>query len=254
MDKPIIGVMPLWDEEKKSLWMLPGYMEGVIEAGGIPVMMPLTDDEYILEKLINSYDGFLFTGGQDVSPSIYNEEIKYDNVITCEKRDKMEEICLKLIMKKNKPILGICRGIQFINASLGGSLYQDLKTEHKSNICHTQQAPYDNPCHEVKILNDTPLYNSLGVNSIMVNSYHHQAINNLANDLEPMAISIDGLIEAVYMSNYSFLWAIQWHPEFSYKNDIYSKGIFKSFIESMKKKYVYYAKPLYTNIKNRNYK
>lgn len=72
--KPIVGVMPLWDEEKESLWMLPGYMKGIEEVGAVPVMLPLTKDVKILEQLANCCDGFLFTGGQDVDPELYNED------------------------------------------------------------------------------------------------------------------------------------------------------------------------------------
>jgi len=232
MKKPIIGVMPLWDEKKESIWMLPGYMDGITNAGGIPVILPLTCNKDDLEELVDACDGFLFTGGQDVSPNIYNEKTLYDSVKPYKKRDDMELIILDLILNKNKPILGICRGIQFINAALGGTLYQDLNTEHKSNELHVQKPPYDKPVHDVDLIIDSPLFDVLNKKSIRVNSYHHQAIKNISDKLKPMAISKDGLIEAVYMPNYKFLWAVQWHPEFSFKSDINSKKIFESFVKS----------------------
>lgn len=232
MKKAVIGVLALVDTSKKSYWMLPGYMKGIEQAGGIPVMLPLTDDKSMLTQLCDLCDGFLFTGGHDVSPYVYSEETRFNNVETFYMRDSMEGILLDLAIKKNKSVLGICRGIQFINAHLGGTLYQDLPQEIKSTINHHQSPPYDVPCHTVKIIDGTPLSKLLNVTTLGVNSYHHQAIKKLSDRLKPMAYSPDGLIEAVYMPSCKFVQAVQWHPEFSYKNDPASKRILKAFVES----------------------
>ena len=146
----------------------------------------------------------------------------------------MEKIVLEDAMKKNKPVLGICRGIQFINAFLGGTLYQDLPSQHSSDIEHHQTPPYDIPIHDVSIRKSTPLHDCLGADRISVNSYHHQAVKDVAPGLEVMAESEDGIVEAIYMPSYGFLWAVQWHPEFSYKKDVNSKKIFQAFVESLK--------------------
>lgn len=231
MKAPHIGIVPLVDEEKQSYWMLPGYMNGIIQEGGIPFMLPLTCDENMLTEIVMTIDGIVFPGGQDVSPALYNAQPIDQCGTPCRERDKMEILLLRLAMKRNIPILGICRGIQFINAALGGDLYQDLPGEHPSPIEHHQQAPYDMPVHSVTIKQATPLYKTLQKETIEVNSYHHQAIKTLAPNLEIMAKSSDGLIEAVYSPEHKFLWAIQWHPEFSYKSDLNSRKIFKTFIE-----------------------
>ena len=231
--KPIIGVMPLWDDEKDSIWMLPGYMDGIKLAGGLPVIFPFTEDENELEQLVCMCDGLLFTGGHDVSPVLYHEEPMDGLVYSCKKRDVMESIVLGKAIEKDKPVLGICRGIQFINVFLGGTLYQDIPTQFPSGIEHHQTAPYDKPAHDVSVVNGSPLHNCLGINSLHVNSYHHQAVNKLAPSLDAMAYSPDGLIEAVYMPGKKFLWAVQWHPEFSFGTDNNSKQIFKVFIEAI---------------------
>lgn len=230
--KPIIGVMPLWDNEKDSIWMLPGYLEGIKIAGGVPVIFPLCTEEQELGQLAELCDGYLFTGGQDVSPQIYNEE-PMEGVESCEVRDKMEAIVLKKAMSADKPILGICRGIQFINAILGGTLYQDIPKQHPSSIEHHQVPPYDIPVHEVSIVENSPLQKCLGISRLSVNSYHHQAVKRIAPELSVMAVSTDGIIEALYRPNSRFLWAVQWHPEFSYKTDVNSMKIFRAFIEAM---------------------
>ena len=231
--KKIVGIMPLWDEEKESIWMLPGYPEGIEQAGGLPVILPLTEDERELEQLVSMCDGFLFTGGQDVSPDLYGE-VPLDQLgETCGKRDIMESIVLKKAMSTDKPILGICRGIQFINAALGGTLYQDLPSQHPSETEHHQPAPYDIPVHEVKIVMDSPLYRCLQAERLSVNSCHHQAVKKLAPCLEPMAFSPDGLVEAAYLKDKKYLWAVQWHPEFSFRKDETSRRIFASVIKAM---------------------
>jgi len=234
--KPIVGVMPLWDEEKDSIWMLPGYMDGISQAGGIPVIFPFSTDEQELKQLIGMCDGFLFTGGQDVTPEVYHEDPMEDLIDCCIKRDLMETIVLKEAIADDKPVLGICRGIQFINAALGGKLYQDIPTQRPSEINHHQNPPYNVPVHNVSIAAGSPLHKCLEVEQLPVNSYHHQAVKIMAPELVVMAKAPDGIVEAVYKPDNRFLWAVQWHPEFSYQTDINSMKIFKAFVDAMEQK------------------
>lgn len=232
MLKPIIGVMPLWDDEKNSIWMLPGYLDGISRGGGLPLILPLLTESRDLKQLVNLCDGFLFTGGHDVSPEIYSEIPIEDKISCCKKRDEMEAFILQEAIDSNKPILGICRGIQFINAYLGGTLYQDIPTQAPSGIDHHQAPPYDIPAHTVDIIPGTPLYHCLGIEHMAVNSYHHQAVKEIASGLVTMAVSPDGIIEAFCMPSHRFLWAVQWHPEFSYISDSNSRKILSAFVEA----------------------
>ena len=176
-------------------------------------------------------NGFLFTGGQDVDPKLYSAR-KIGACGECSsERDIMEGMLLKRAMKSDKPILGICRGIQFINAALGGTLWQDIPSQFSDTITHCQQPPYDVPIHEVKIKPFSPLKDLLQKDYIPVNSYHHQGVRELSSELLPMATSPDGLIEAVYAPKQKFLWAVQWHPEFSYLKDENSRLIFMDFVK-----------------------
>ena len=231
MKKPIIGLVPLFDDEKDSLWMLPGYMDGIVDAGGIPIMLPLTSEKATIDQLLDTVDGIIMTGGHDVSPDIYGEEKLEDLVVCNEARDSMEKELLKQALEKDIPILGICRGIQFINAFLGGTLYQDLGKQHPSETEHHQKPPYDVPVHKVKLISDSKLYGLLRKDVIGVNSYHHQAVKEVAGTLKVMAISEDGLVEAVELPEKRFVWAVQWHPEFSYRVDDNSKLIFREFVK-----------------------
>lgn len=231
--KPLVGLVPLVDEERDSYWMLPGYMKGIELAGGVPVMLPLTDDAEAITRIVDAMDGFIFTGGHDVSPALYGEEKLSVCAACCDERDAMERILLPLALEKNKSVMGICRGLQLMNALLGGTLYQDLQTQHPSDVSHRQKAPYDVPAHEVTLVENSPLARVLGKAEIGVNSCHHQAIKQLAPALEVMAWSTDGLIEAVYMPEKHFAWAVQWHPEFMYKVNEDSVQIFRAFVASM---------------------
>ena len=234
MKKPLIGVLPLVDTEKDCYWMLPNYMQGIENSGGIPVMLPLTEDKEIIKQLVNTCDGFLFTGGQDVAPEIYNAKRTKECGESSSQRDNMESELFSLAYEQDKSIFGICRGIQFINAIMGGTLYQDLLTEHPTDTIHHQPHPYDKPIHNVTLVKNSPLHKLLDCDKLNVTSLHHQAVKVLAPRLECMAVSDDGLCEAVYAPDKSFVWAVQWHPEYSFFADENSRKIFKKFIDSMK--------------------
>ena len=230
MKKAVIGVTPLWDAERDSYWMLPGYLEGLEMAGALPITLPLTEDTRDISRLVSLCDGFLFTGGQDVSPRLYGQEPHAVCGEICEKRDAFERGLFFQALGRDKPVLGICRGIQFLNAFLGGTLYQDLPTEHPSGVTHSMRPPYDRAIHSVEIMSETPLAALLQKTQLGVNSYHHQAIKALAPGLAEMARSEDGLVEAVYLPDKTFVWAVQWHPELSFLTDENSRRIFSAFV------------------------
>lgn len=231
--KKIIGVMPLYDEEKESYWMLPGYMKALEAEGAIPFMLPLTSNPEELDYFLEICGGFLFTGGQDVSPSLYQEERKDWCGTCCVLRDEMEVYLLKRAVKQGKSVLGICRGLQIMNVCYGGTLYQDLSMEYKSNINHRMKPPYHREAHKVFVKKDTPLYEILQKEEIGVNSCHHQAIKEISPDFRAMAISEDGLIEGIYMPSETFIAGVQWHPEYFYKEDESCRKLVRAFVNSL---------------------
>lgn len=234
MRKPIIGLIPLVDEGRDSFWMLPGYMNGIARAGGIGVMLPLTDQEADIDEILSRFDGFLFTGGHDVSPGVYGQEKTELCGDCCEARDAMEAALLKQALAADKPVFGICRGLQLMNAVLGGTLYQDLPAQLPLAVNHRMAAPYGRAEHTVSVLPGTP-FAALGLpDSIGVNSCHHQGIHALAPVLRPMAVAPDGLVEAVYLPGERYACAVQWHPEFFPAEDKISGMIFKAFVDACK--------------------
>lgn len=235
MTKPVVGIVALYDDEKNSYWMLPGYMRMLEVAGALPLMLMLTDSKPVLDQYFALCDGLLFPGGQDVDPAVYGAKRARLCGSACTLRDEMEGYLLKLALEADKPVLGICRGIQFLNAALGGTLYQDLPTEHPSAIDHQMSPPYDRSVHSVAVQPDTRLCDILDEGDLPVNSYHHQAIKELAQGLRVDAVTPDGLIEAVDLPGHRFCLAVQWHPELNFESDAASRKIIAAFAASMKR-------------------
>ena len=233
--KPVVGLIPLYDDEKDSCWMLPGYMRVLEHCGALPMMLPFTTDKGELSQAYGLCDGLLFTGGHDVDPHVYGEKPGPECGTPCRTRDVMEGFLLEKAISDDKPVLGICRGIQFINAYLGGTLYQDLPTEHPSAVEHHMAPPYDRPVHRVSVLENTRLAGIIGEGVHEVNSYHHQAIRTLAGSVNAMAVSEDGLVEAVEVAGSRFIMAVQWHPEFSYQTSGDSVRLVQAFADACMK-------------------
>ena len=232
MKKPVIGVLPLYDQDKASYWMLPGYFLGLQAAGALPLMLPLEGLEDV-DQLTTLCDGFLFTGGQDLDPTCYREPISSQCGELCPRRDRLELELLQAVLAVRKPLLGICRGLQLMNVGLGGSLYQDLPTQHPGPIRHRMEAPYDREAHSVKL--SGPLAALYGTEQLGVNSCHHQGVKDLAPDLCPMARAEDGLVEAFYLPDRLFAWAVQWHPEFYDPAQGPGAPIFRAFVQAAAK-------------------
>ena len=228
--KPVIGVTPLYDEQKESIWMLPGYMDVLLACGALPLILPFSTDKQNLDKLLSLCDGFLFTGGQDIAPALYGEEKLSSCGAIYAERDRLDAALFRMAYAADRPILGICRGIQLFNTLLGGTLYQDIPSQLPTALTHRMHPPYDVPCHSVTLLSNTPLYTLFQADEIAVNSYHHQAIKQLAPPLRAMAVAPDGLVEAVYQPDKYFLQAVQWHPELSWQVDARQYQLMSSFV------------------------
>lgn len=234
-NKPVIGLMPLYDELRDSYWMLPGYMKALQTQGAIPMMLPLTEDAGQLDYFLDACDGFLLTGGQDVSPALYGAETDDRCGVTCPERDGMDRYILREAVKRDKAVLGICRGHQLMNAVFGGSLYQDLPTQHPSDVNHRMDPPYDGCAHMVSLCPGSPLRDLLEGEECPVNSCHHQGIRDLAPAFAPMAMAADGLVEAIYMPGKRFVWGVQWHPEFAYRISPENRKIIAAFLRAAAK-------------------
>jgi putative glutamine amidotransferase len=251
MYKPLIGLTPSHDTTTNDISMRPTYLQAITAAGGIPMVLPLEPEAGDLAQIVEVLDGFLFTGGPDVHPFLFGEETQIHCGNVSPKRDSLELSLLPLVMKAQKPILGICRGIQMLNIGLGGTIYQDIPSQfapssgniqNASGTCkacfplaHRQPFPHEIPSHTVTILPGTKMADICQKSAISVNSMHHQAVRDLASGCIASAVASDGLVEALEMPDYPFLVGVQWHPEYLWKQDPAAASLFQHFIEACRR-------------------
>ncbi|MGT2932630.1 gamma-glutamyl-gamma-aminobutyrate hydrolase family protein [Streptococcus catagoni] len=211
MPKPIIGItanqrLNIALNDLPWSYAPAGFSEAVTRVGGVPLLLPI-GDELAAKTYVSLVDKIILIGGQNVDPKFYNEERKASNDDFFLARDIYEIHIIKEAMKQKKPILGICRGLQLMNVVLGGNLHQDIDN-------HWQEAPSDFLYHDIEIKKESPLFPIYG-EKVLINSFHHQSINRLADGLKTIAKDPrDGTIEAVISDkdDLSFL-GVQWHPE-----------------------------------------
>ncbi len=223
---PVIGLTCYTDRDKYYLYH--EYCEAIVDAGGIPFIIPYIDDTDKLKAVINIIDGVLFAGGGDIHPSYYGGKVTCNLKRVNKERDEFEFKLLELVLKSGKPILGICRGCQLFNVFFGGTLYEHIDGHYK-------KAPYKKPTHKIIIKENTLLFKLVGKKEIKVNSFHHQAIKKLGNGLIASSQGEDGIIESIEKPDYPFLLGVQFHPEYIYRiEDIYK--IFKGFLDATNEK------------------
>ncbi len=189
------------------------YTEAVIKAGGIPLMIPVTEDTVALASAVDVIDGLIMTGGEDIAPSYYGEEPhpKLGEVDTL--RDTYDIYLLRKAVSEGVPVLGICRGEQLINVAFGGTLYQDIPSQHPSGIKHNQEESGRIPTHAVTIVPGTDIAGITGIGEYMVNTFHHQAVKDLAPGFRIAAWAKDSIPEAIECTDGRAVWGVQFHPE-----------------------------------------
>lgn len=208
-----------------------GFSQAIERAGGIPIILPITHQEN-LEEMVSIVDGLLFTGGEDVSPSFYNEEPRMVIGPTSPERDQSEIRLMKEAMKQSKPILGVCRGMQLINVVMGGSLYQDLSENPNITIQHVQKTRPHHPTHTLIVEEGSHLSQIYNTGDY-VNSFHHQVLKEIAPGLIVTAWSHDQVPEAIeYFEDGQSILGLQWHPELNaLRNNQQSFAIFKDLVD-----------------------
>lgn len=226
--RPIIGITPsaqldtLVHGTFQRYCLSAPYVRAVESAGGVPVILPPQQDA--VEALMAIVDGILLSGGPDVDPARYGDAYVHPNTYGVDSdRDQFEIDLFDAALRHRLPVFGICRGIQVMNVGLGGTLIQDVATEHPgaADIGHRQhERGLENSVvgHEMSAT-DLTVLPIFGDNDLGVNSFHHQAIRDLASTLMPVAHSPDGLVEAVVMRGNPDVFGVQWHPELMFERD-----------------------------------
>lgn len=227
--RPLIGIST--DVNPKRTAVNTAYVQSVILSGGIPYMIPVTDNVEVLRQIVSQLDGIVLTGGEDIQPDYYGDtpDDKLEEVSPA--RDTFDLMVLKMATDRNIPILGICRGLQLMNVAFGGTLYQDLPTQHPSAINHRQKESGTIPTHPVSIIKGSKLAEITGQEMLQVNTFHHQAIWKLAPGFKVTAWAPDSVVEAIEAYPVRQILGVQFHPEiFTAAGDTTMRKLFKFLI------------------------
>ena len=206
---------------KTLQYMEQSIAHWVMSSGALAVMIPHPMGEtrrgdVMLDHYAQWLDGLVLQGGSDVWPGSYGEEPLQDKWSGDRVRDEYEKALVQAFTQAGKPVFGVCRGLQLLNVAFGGTLYQDISTQHPQALVHRDAVLYDRNFHDVEMLAGSRLAALYpGVQRAKVSSVHHQAIKDLAPGLVVEArCPDDGMIEAVRGTGPGFVAAVQWHPEF----------------------------------------
>lgn len=212
--KPLIGITSSYSDDR-TLQTSYDNIEAVLSAGGIPIILPnYQADEADIKTYVSQFDGILVTGGGDIDPTLFGEEPHQKLGVIHPNRDRFEVLLLQECLKQNKPILAICRGCQILSIAAGGDMYQDIYSQIDQELLqHIQRAPRPHPSHFIEIEPQSMLYKISGSRKYKVNSFHHQALRNMAEGFQVSARSSDGIIEAFESTAHQFVIGVQWHPE-----------------------------------------
>jgi len=235
--RPIIGVTI--DKNMKDGFYYQKVNEcnlnAISQNGGLPIMLPITNNEEIIDGYLNIIDGIYFTGGCDINPLLFGEEpiktlgsVDYD-------RDEFEIKLYEKAAMMDMPMLGICRGQQIMNVAAGGSLYQDIYSQRIDTNGHSPKFSFGGyEHHSVEIMNDTKIGDIFKAEKIKTNSFHHQAVKEIAKDYIATAFAQDGIIEGIESIKLSFAVGLQWHPEIMYERYPIFNNVFKALINAAK--------------------
>ena len=237
--RPVIGIpadfAPAPDTTvSHPRWQLnETYVNAVHDAGGLPLILPVLPDD--VDQLIGLLDGVILSGGGDIHPDRFHSPRHPLTDGISEERDDLELRVFNAATERSIPILGICRGLQLINVAMGGTLIQDIPDERPASAQHRQHLDglaRDDVSHPVELLEGSQLAAIYGSTRIMTNSYHHQAVDDLAEGLIVTGRAEDGTVESVETTGEPFLLAVQWHPETLYRRHTDHALIFAALIEA----------------------
>ena len=225
----VVIAMPRMSTDPEPTVAQSKYMESLARAGAGMRWVELNDPEQAVQDALTC-DGLLLPGGGDMDPKFYGQA----RIPACGEpnllRDAAEPLLLRAFLAADKPVLGICRGIQVMNAMLGGDLYQDIKPfEHLPHNDHWAKV------HTVTVRRGTLLSRILGQDTVLVNSQHHQAVDRVAPGFTLAALSEDGIVEAIEKPDARFCLGVQWHPEWLSDADPAMQGLFDAFVNACSK-------------------
>lgn len=239
--RPLIGMTTYRKMADQSppiemIGLMPSYIESIVLAGGLPVLIPLGLAEDDLIAIISRMDGVLLPGGGDIEPSVYQGALHETMYGIDLDRDRVELIVARQVVAQQKPLLAICRGHQILNVALGGTLWEDVKSMMPQAIRHDhfRGFPRSYMAHSVTAVPDSHIARLMSRTESKVNSLHHQGIRDLASELRATAVSPDGLVEGTEIPGHPFAVSVQWHPENLIHDDPAMLSLFKGLIVAAK--------------------
>ncbi len=210
---PIIGITSGREWELKERYYVNGaYIKAITKASGIPIIIPHMAQKK-LESILDIIQGLLIPGGIDIDANLFNQEPHPKSGTIDPLWDQLDMGMIRGALARNLPILAICRGCQILNVACGGTLIQDINAQTECPIKHEQEAPNWYATHGIKLEPDSLLAGIFATNSLRINSYHHQAVAEVAPGFRFSAIAADGIIEAIESIKHEFVIGVQWHPE-----------------------------------------
>ena len=215
MPKPLIGVCPSirhGERRGDAYFLYVAYAALVADGGGLPLLLPLAPSREEALETLDRVDGLLLTGGDDIDPALYGQEARHPDLIGSRARADSELHYARAAMERGKPTLGVCLGVQVMNVAFGGTLLQFIAEDVPGALKHEEDAD-ESPEHPVRVESGTLLARVLGVETAIVNSFHHQAVEKLAPGFRASARSPEGLVEAIEREGHPFYLGVQWHPE-----------------------------------------
>lgn len=230
--KPRVGVVCRYEEgASATFYVNEMYVRALEMAGALPLLLPAVRDRRDVPALLEGLDGLLIPGGYDIDPKWWGDELGPQSGKIVPTLDEFELPLCRRALLAGLPVLGICRGAQTLNVAAGGTLYQDLASERPSPVAHQQKAPGWYPTHAIEVAPDSRLAQCL-LSSTRVNSFHHQAVKDVAPGLRAVAWTSDGVIEAVEGTGPAFVLGVQWHPELMWERDPAYGKVFVHFVEA----------------------
>lgn len=212
------------------------YARAIQEAGGVPLILPISSSPTVLRQMANRLDGILVSGGNfDIHPRLYGEEATNKLGEIKEERTRFELGLISSALERDLPLLGVCGGAQAINVALGGSLYQDIASQIPEAGQHQQGKLKEIGGHKIKVHDGTKLKLIVKQEKLEVNTTHHQAVKKLGRGLIVNATAEDGVIEGIESTKHFFVLGVQWHPEFLTERDVLQRKIFASLISACKR-------------------
>lgn len=233
---PLIGITTARFVSPDTGWRYnrgyEGCIKAVAQAGGLPVLIPVSVDDTVLRAIYDRLDGVLLPGGGDIDPVYYNAASHPATYEIDKHRDDLEIRLARWSLEDDLPLFGICRGHQVMNVAFGGTLVQDIPSEVETQFNHNVRDNRQTHAHDVEIAPDSRLARIIGSTRLGVNSVHHQSVGKAAPNTCVTAYAPDGVVEAMEMPERKFVLSVQWHPEDLFEDDPAMMRLFTAFVEA----------------------